>query len=118
MIRIPPTVLADVFRFAAVHQTATRFPVRRHHDSGWVQNLSRLRHEPDTAECNDVSLILQGLPRQFQTVAHNIGNLLDLRLLVVVSQQDGAALALKIEDLLGECGGGEHTGLRGGLLSA
>ena len=46
---------------------------------------------------------LAGLAGQFQAVADGIGEFLDLGLLVVMRQDNGAAFALELEDFFSQC---------------
>ena len=73
-----------------------------------IQHLGRLRHEPDAAEGDHVALELARLAGQFQAVAHHVGQFLNLRLLVVMRQQDGLALLLQLQNLVGNRGCGVH----------
>jgi hypothetical protein len=85
---------------AAVRERAARRQVRDHHGTLRIEDLRGLRHEVDAAERDDVALDpLRGLG-QGQRVAHEVGQILHLRLLVVVGQEHGVALALEREDRL------------------
>ena len=56
-----------------------------------IEHLGGFGHEPHAAECDHIAFEVARLARQFQAVAHGVGKLLDLRLLVVVRQQDRLA---------------------------
>ncbi len=104
-----PAVGADGLDGAAFHQAAARQAVRNHHDAVGIDDLGRLRHEPHAAKCNHVALEFAGLARQLETVADAIGQLLDFRILIVMRQQDGLAVALELQDFVGERGScGNH----------
>src|SRR5262249_3378773 len=55
----------------------------------------RLGHEVDTAEHNGIGLYLRGGPSQLQTIAGEVGQFLNLALLVVVSQDGSVVAALE-----------------------
>ena len=84
----------------AVGQGAAGGQVGNHDGAVGVQDLRRLGHEVDAAEGDHVPVHLRGGARQGQGVAHEVGEILDLVLLVVVGQQDGVALLLELEDRL------------------
>ena len=54
-----------------------------------------LRHEPYSAESDDVTLESAGLAGQLQAVTDDVGEFLNLGFLVMVSQYHGAAFALE-----------------------
>ena len=93
------------------HRTARR-RVRNEHDLGRIQDGGRLGHEIDAAEDDHVCLDLRGLARQLQRVAGEVGNVLHLRPLVVVREDDGVALRLQRANLRHEAIGrrfGNHV---------
>ncbi len=100
------TEVANLLRRTAIHQAASGFAVRNHHDALRVQDLGRLRHEPDAAERQDVALELLRLPRELQAVPHRVGNLLDFRFLVMMRQDHCLAVLFEVQDLF-------RDGLRG-----
>jgi hypothetical protein len=61
-----------------------------------VEDLRRLGHEVDAREADDVGLRLRRGLRELQRVADEVGDVLDLALLVVVREDDGVALALEL----------------------
>jgi len=78
---------------AGLHQAAACFTVRHDDDFLGAEHLSRLGHKPDAAKCNDLAIHLTGFAGQLEAVTYRIGQVLNLRLLVVVRQDDGMALA-------------------------
>ncbi len=58
----------------------------------------------DAAEHDDVGLGLLRLEAQPQRIADIIGDVLDLRDLVIVRQDDGVALAFEAQDFLRQIG--------------
>ena len=85
---------------AAVGERTARLEVRDHHGPLGIQDLRGLGHEVDAAEGDHVALHARGGLGQRQRVADEVGEVLDLGLLVVVRQQHRAALALEREDRL------------------
>ena len=78
---------------AAFHQAATGVAIGHHHDAVGIQHLGGLGHEPDAAERDHVALEIARLAGQLQAVADHVGQFLNLGFLVVVRQQNRAALA-------------------------
>ncbi len=81
--------------------TSTRaiaFEVRDHDGLVRIQQLRRLGHEVDATERDHVAVGALGGLRQGQRVADDVGEILNLGFLVVVSQQESAALPFQIED--------------------
>ena len=67
-----------------------------------VQDLGGLGHEVDAGEEDDVGRRLLGRLRELERVAQEVGEVLDVALLVVVREQDRVALALEALDLVFE----------------
>ena len=63
------------------------------------QDLRGLGHEADAAKSDDVGVGRRGLARQIEAVADEVGEVLDFRLLVIMGEDDGVALALQPLDL-------------------
>ena len=82
----------------AVGERAARLEVRHHDDPLRVQDLRGLGHEVDAAERDHVAVDLRGGLRERERVAHEVGEVLDLGLLVVVGEQHRVALFLERED--------------------
>jgi hypothetical protein len=94
-----PPELAHRLHRACLHQAATRLAIRHNDNAAWVQDFGRFRHEPNTAEGNYIAGKLARLSRQFQAVAYHVGQFLNLRLLVMVRQQNRPALVLQFQNL-------------------
>lgn len=62
--------------------------IRQQHHFGWREDCRGFRHEMHAAENNDLSFGFGRLAAQPQGVAHEIGNVLNLRALVVVREDD------------------------------
>jgi hypothetical protein len=60
--------------------------------------LRRLRHEVDAAEQDDVGVGLLGGLGELERIPDDVGDVLDVGLLVVVRQDDGVALAAERVD--------------------
>ena len=90
--------LAEGVRGAAIGQGATRVQVGYHHRATGVEDRRGLGHEMHTAKNNHVAIRRLGSPCQGEGIAHDIGQILDRILLIVVSQDQRVALALEIED--------------------
>ena len=64
-----------------------------------VEDLRRLGHEVDAREADDVGLRLRRRLRELERVADEVGDVLDLAVLVVVREEDRVALLLEALDL-------------------
>ncbi len=82
----------ELGRGATVLQAASRVHVRQHDNLVRGQNFRRFRHEADAAERDDIRVRLRRLARQLQRIPDEIGQVLNLGRLVVMSQDDGVAL--------------------------
>ena len=100
--------LAHRFDRAALHQAATGLAIGHHDGAGRVQHLGGFRHEPDAAEGDHVAREIARLAGQFQAVADDVGQFLNLRFLVMMRQQNRAALLLQFQNLVGDGSGGQH----------
>ena len=87
---------------AAVGERAARLHVGHEHDTLGVQDFRRLGHEVHAGEDDDVRLGLLRRLRELQRIADDVREVLDLTLLVVVSEQDRVALLLQAPDLVVE----------------
>ena len=56
----------------------------------------------------NIALGLAGFPGKLQAIADHVRQLLDLGILVMMSEQDRTPIALEIEDFFGESGAGGH----------
>ena len=88
----------ELVRRAAIREGATGFEVRDHDGLVRIQQLRRLGHEVDATERDHVAVGALGGLRQGQRVADDVGEILNLGFLVVVGQQESAALPFQIED--------------------
>ena len=84
---------------AAVLEAAAGVHVGQDDDLFGRQDLRRLGHEAHAAEGDDVGVGRRGLARQIEAVADEIGEVLDLRLLVIMGEDDRVALLLQPRDL-------------------
>jgi hypothetical protein len=84
--------------WTAVGERAARLEIGHHDDPIGVQDLRSLGHEVDAAERDHVAVDLRGGLGERERVAHEVGEVLDLGLLVVVREQDRVALFLELED--------------------
>ena len=95
---------AEAIGRAAVGERAAGLHVGHHHDLVGVQDLRGLGHEVHAGEEDDVGVRLLGFLRELERVAEEVGDVLDVALLVVVGEQDRVALALEAADLVFEVG--------------
>ena len=106
----------ELVRRAAVGERAAGLQIGHHDLARGVQDLGRLGHEVDAAEGDHVGFHLLGGLRELERVADEVGEVLDLGLLVVVGQDHGVALALDARDrgleIVGEVRGRRVGGLR------
>jgi hypothetical protein len=91
-----------------IDQAAPGVFIRYHYDAMRAQNLGRLGHKPDAAECDHIAVEILRPARKLQAIAHRIGEFLNLGFLVVMRQDDGLAVALEFEDLFGKSRGTDH----------
>ena len=84
---------------AAVLEAAAGVHVGQDDDLFGRQDLRRLGHEADAAEGDHVGVGRRRLARQIEAVADEVGEVLDLRLLVIMREDHGVALVLQPLDL-------------------
>ena len=94
---------------AAVLEAAAGVHVGQDHRLLGAQDLRGLGHEANAAERDHVGVGRRRLARQIEAVADEIGEVLDLRLLVIMGEDHRVALALEALDL------GEQVGAFQGL---
>jgi hypothetical protein len=92
----------ELFGRAAVFQAATGVHVRQHDDLVGRQDLGGLRHEAHAAKGDHIGVGLGRLARQVEAVADEIGQVLQLGLLIVVRKNHGVALLAQPVDLRAE----------------
>ncbi len=97
---------------AAIGERAARAEVGHDHDPVRVQDLRGLGHEVDAAERDHVAVDLRRGLRERERVAHEVGEVLDLRLLVIVREQDRVARFLELADRAFEIVGDLRSGGR------
>ncbi len=78
---------------------AARIWLGMHNNLAWVEDYRRFDHEIHAAENYDFRVCLLRLKAERQRVAYEIGNVLHLRALVVVREDDGVFLLFKARDL-------------------
>ena len=111
VIRIASLEFADGLDRATFDQTAAGVFVGHDDHAGGVQNLGRFRHEPDAAERDDVAIGLARFAGEFEAIANDVGQFLNLGVLIVVSEQDSTAVAFEVENFFGDgCRRGNHNG--------
>ena len=98
VIGVRPDELLERRRRAAVGERTARGKVRQQHELVRVEDLGGLRHEVDAAEHDDVRVGARGRLRERQAVADDVGDVLDVGLLVEVGQDDGVQLAFEARD--------------------
>ena len=69
----------------------------------------------NTAEHDDIALCFLSLAGQGQRIAYEVGQVLDFRALVAVSQNDGVAFLLETQDFIDEVFVGHSR--EGGIIS-
>ena len=84
---------------AAVLEAAAGVHVGQDDDLLGRQDLGGLGHEADAAEGDDVGVGRLRLARQIEAVADEVGDVLDLGLLVIMGEDDGVALLAQPVDL-------------------
>ena len=84
---------------AAVLEAAAGVHVGQDDDLFGRQDLRRLGHEAHAAKGDHLGVGRRRLARQIEAVADEIGEVLDLRLLVIMREDDRVALLLEARDL-------------------
>ena len=96
----------EILRRAGVGERTAGFGFGQEHFLVRRKDLGRLGHEVYAGEENDPGVRLGGPLRERQTVAGEIGDLLDLRERIVMRENHGVLLLLERGDLFGQRGGG------------
>ena len=92
---------AQIFGRRGVGELAAGQQVRQQHGARRIDDLRRLGHEVHAAEVDDVGVLdLRRHQRQLERVADEIGDLQDLRPVVVVRDDHRVALLLQRADLV------------------
>ena len=97
----PLLVALQFVRRARVHEAAPGLEVGQQHRLRRVQHLGGFGHEEHAAEHDHRRIDLGGLAGELQAVAGDVGERLDLALLVVVGQDGGPELLLEVENFGG-----------------
>ena len=93
-------------RGAPVRERAAGGQVGQDHDPLGIQDLCGLGHEVDPAEHDHVRLRVARGPGELEAVADKIREILNLRVLVIVREDDGVAFATQTLDLSVKIGAG------------
>jgi predicted TPR repeat methyltransferase len=97
--RVPVAPLLEARRGAAVGERAAGLEIGHDDDAIGVQDLRRLGHEVHAGEADHVGLgAARGL-RELQRITEEVGDVLDVAILVVVREDDGVPLFLEADDL-------------------
>ena len=107
----------ELVRRAAVLEAAARVHVGQHHDLFGAEDLGRIGHELHAAEGDDIGIGFGGLLAQFQTVADEIGKVLNIGGLVVMRENDRVLLLAEAIDLGEQVLAGRQVGLCGHMGS-
>src|ERR1019366_3686170 len=99
MIGITLAKLPEQMCRAAIGQRTACIQVREQDKLAWIQNLGRLGHEQHSGKDDYIRLGCRGLLGELQAVAYKIRQVLNLRILVIMRQDDGIHLALEPPDL-------------------
>ena len=89
----------ELLRRARILEAAPGIHVGQYDDFLGRKDLGRVGHELHAAKGNHVGVRVRRHLRQLQAVAHEIGKILNLRLLIIVRQDDGIALFAQPVDL-------------------
>jgi hypothetical protein len=85
---------------AAIGEAATGAEVGQEHPLVVVEHLGRLGHEMDAAEDDRPGIHLGGRPGQLEAVARDVGEILDLPLLVIMGEDRGIFALFEGEDFV------------------
>src|SRR5436309_847792 len=93
-------IRSDLLSGAALDQAATGLQIWEHDGPGRIQYLRGFRHEQHAAEGDHLAVESLSLTRQLETVAHGIGQLLDLRLLIMMGQNDRVTVFFDLQNFV------------------
>jgi hypothetical protein len=99
MVRVRGAEGRELLGRAAVLEAAAGIHVGQDDDLVGRQDLRGLRHEADAAEGDHVGVGRLRLAREIEAVADEIGEVLDVGLLVIMGEDDGIALLAEAVDL-------------------
>ena len=99
VVRILLEPLAELIRWTAIGQRAPRVEIGEQHLLVGVEDLRRLGHEMDAAEGDDFRLRPGRLLRELQGVADEVRQILDVGVLVVMSEDHRIELFAQPLDL-------------------
>jgi hypothetical protein len=85
-----------------IESATPRLQVGQQHGAARVEDLGGLGHKPDPGEDDGRAVGLHRLARKVERVADKVGDVLDLRTLVVVGKQYRVPFLLEPKDLLGQ----------------
>ena len=104
------TIRAHLLRGAAIDQAASGIQIGQHHGPRGVQDFRGFGHEHHAAKRDNVAFKVARSAGQLQAVADRIRELLNFGILVVMRQNDGAALLLQLQYFVDDGLRGQHTG--------
>lgn len=108
MIRVLRAEASERLGGAAIGKGTAR-PYIRHHDfARWVEDFRALGHEMHAREKDEISARSTRRSRKLQAVTDEVRDILDIRLLVVVSEKHGVFELLKPFDFLKKISGKTH----------
>lgn len=90
--------LAEILSLATLGERAGRVEVRHEHRLLRAENLVRLSHEVHTTHEDDIGIRACSLLGESETVAHEVGDVLEYALGVVVREDDGVLLLTHAAD--------------------
>ena len=101
---------AELFGRAAVFKAAPRVHVGQDHDLVGREDLGGIGHELDAAKGDHVGVGRRRLAAEFEAVAHEVGNVLDVRRLVIMRKDHRVAFFAQAVDLGQQIGAGGDFG--------
>ena len=99
MVRVRGAEGGELVGRAAVLEAAAGVHVGQDHGLLGAEDFRRLGHEANAAEGDHLGIGRRRLARQIEAVADEIREVLDFRLLVIMREDHGVALALQPLDL-------------------
>ncbi len=114
MIGVTIAKMPEDFGTAGFLERTSGLGVWNQHSAGRSQNLGHFAHEAHAAKDDDVGLGSGGLARQIEGIAHEIGKILDLALLIVMGENHGVAFTAQTVDTSAKIQSGIKIGLGNG----